>query len=107
MQPLDNIWRGGGWGYRVAFGVIMAGGFLPLGLLLFTHDRAPLWEQWIAVAVFTPIGLIGEWIVFTGRTTIRRLRPAHKCAACGYDLRATAGRCPECGTVPPVSRISN
>ena len=32
------------------------------------------------------------------RVTRRRIKPDH-CARCGYDLRGTPERCPECGTV--------
>jgi predicted amidophosphoribosyltransferase len=47
---------------------------------------------WLPLLIFAaPAGL---WL----RGVLRRRRGAHECPSCGYDLRATPDRCPECGT---------
>jgi hypothetical protein len=48
--------------------------------------------------------LPGLWCVFALKRRQRNLRQrAHQCVDCGYDLRATPQRCPECGSVPDNS----
>jgi len=49
---------------------------------------------WFLLTICAPLPVIG--VV----RELRRSRPrAGWCAGCGYDLRATPGRCPECGRV--------
>jgi hypothetical protein len=81
---------------------IMVGGF---GLSIRPHSGStreiffacPGWACILATAVVTAI-----W------TTRKRLPSLGACAICGYDLRATPLRCPECGTIqPPREANSN
>ena len=56
----------------------------------------------IAATVFVPVVLLVSLLVWLDARKRQRegAREASLCPACGYDLRATPGRCPECGTVP-------
>src|SRR5688500_17921214 len=53
----------------------------------------PLWFPALLAATAATPGL-AAW---QGRRRRRRRAAAGNCARCGYDLRASPGRCPECG----------
>jgi hypothetical protein len=58
------------------------------------HYRLVFIPAWV-VMVFASI--LPVWWISRACQRARRRRLRH-CVQCGYDLRATPGRCPECGT---------
>ena|ERR1022692_3071752 len=74
------------------------------------HIRGTVTDSWINFLV------IPYWFVAVMKILIplmwlkpfrRRRTTAQQglCSYCGYDLRATPDRCPECGTVPPKKEM--
>jgi len=55
----------------------------------------PMW-----MIVCAPLIIPVPWIARKLRRA--KHRRANQCASCGYDLRATPLRCPECGAVPKI-----
>jgi hypothetical protein len=101
----------------VAFLVLSAGGedrpivVLPVGraVSLYVHRNGRVlvsgaWTQyldapaWLVIAFLAVTPLV--WLLARDRRSARAQHrtDAGRCPACGYDLRATPDRCPECGT---------
>lgn len=58
-----------------------------------TFLEAPCWFVIVVTAA------LGVWGIRRGQN-----RAAGSCYQCGYDMRATPARCPECGTIPVTMR---
>jgi hypothetical protein len=103
--PLGDDWQIlTGWGtltYRRFAGFRWASGdihYKQAGL-----SPAPFWS--LRIPLYAPLFatlLLPAWWLRRFIGNVRRVRrtKANRCETCGYDLRATPDRCPECGAIP-------
>jgi len=77
-------------------------GTIVLGVL--TRDRM-MWLCAVGHGAFAGMALLAiKWKKDKRQQEYRRVHGL--CRSCGYDLRETPGRCPECGTIPePICRV--
>lgn len=78
---------------------MMTSGFPAADLPVYIRIGAPLWEIALPLAMLC-IFLMAREILF------RRRHTAGLCLKCGYDLRASPERCPECGMIPVEAKTA-
>jgi membrane protein DedA with SNARE-associated domain len=98
-------------GFLASFAVWLGSGILMVAVGILTGMGPP--EFILAIWVLAIISCGTTWGFIAGRREFRdrqsewengRLK-ARICLNCGYDMRATPDRCPECGTIPTQKRF--
>jgi len=91
-QPPPNVWHWHGLGVgRTAYDI----GYASTGWTGRARSTSLTVPYWMLLPL--TLALPAIWLV--RRVLRRRRRGPGLCRACGYDLRATPDRCPECGEV--------
>jgi hypothetical protein len=99
--PTQQRWIGDERSFLLRHGLFVSGGPSDNGFVnsvrasrsLGISLKSPYWFLVIGLSIY-PV-----WQIF--RLGKRRKWDGRLCVVCGYDLRATPDRCPECGTIPP------
>ena len=66
--------------------------------LRLTAAIVPYWFV-TALTAFIPMLWLATYVIGYGERFALRRHAQHQCPRCSYDLRATPGRCPKCGTI--------
>jgi hypothetical protein len=92
--------------------VVIALSFLPFLIAAFILHRLKI-QDWTLVAGVLAISIVPSMliVVFDNEAALLKRRRNRlkrgQCVRCGYDLRATPERCPECGAIPKQPLASN
>lgn len=93
----DGLWV-------IIFAPILSLWGLSDGLWILSHDPVDRIFVGYIAAAYALAFVVVIWRLHR-RGRIRHQIDERICVTCGYDLRATPDRCPECGTIPPRSKL--